>query len=83
MDRSIARLTKKIEKLRVDLSVYNIKGECIQTIVDAYQTSGTYSVLWNGRRKDAIAPSGVYFARLHTLGIKGEQIQTQRMILLK
>lgn len=67
----------------VDLSVYNIEGRFIQKIVNAYQASGTYSILWNSQSGENKLSSGIYFARLHTVGIKNEQIQSQRMLLLK
>jgi hypothetical protein len=67
----------------VDLSIYNVQGQCIQTLVNAYQTGGTYSVQWNGRVNGTAAASGVYFARLNTEGRQGVQSQVQRMLLIK
>ena len=67
----------------VDLSIYNVQGQCIQTLVNAYQTGGTYSVQWNGRVNGTAAASGVYFARLNTEGRQGAQSQVQRMLLIK
>ncbi len=71
------------QSAHVDLSIYNIQGQCIQKLVNGYQTGGTYSVQWNGRYKGIAAASGVYFARLNTEGKKGAQSQVQRMVLLK
>ena len=59
------------------------KVNVIQKLVDAYQTSGTYTVQWNGQVKGITAASGVYFARLYTEGRQGAQSQVQRMVLLK
>jgi len=67
----------------IDLSVYNIQGQCIQNLVDAYQTSGTYAVNWNGQVQGKAAASGIYFARLNAEGKQGAQSQVQRMVLLK
>jgi len=67
----------------VDLSIYNVQGQCIQKLVDAYQTGGTYSVQWNGQIKGIAAASGIYFARLNAAGKQGAQSQVQRMVLLK
>jgi hypothetical protein len=67
----------------VDLSIYNIQGQCIQKLVDGYQTSGIHSIRWDGRTKGGTAASGVYFARLHADGIQGTQSKVQRMVLLK
>ena len=68
---------------QVDLSIYNVQGRCIQKLVDAYQTGGTYSVQWNGQVKGMAVASGVYFARLNAEGKQGAQSQVQRMVLLK
>jgi len=67
----------------VDLSIYNVQGQCIQKLVDAYQTGGTYSVQWNGQVKGMAAASGIYFARLYAEGKQGAQSQVQRMVMLK
>jgi hypothetical protein len=67
----------------VDLSVYNISGQCVQKLVDAWQAGGTYSVQWNGLSDGMTAASGVYTARLLTEGNQGIQIQTRRMVFMK
>jgi hypothetical protein len=67
----------------VDLSIYNIQGERIQTLVRAYQTGGEYNVQWNGKVNGITAASGVYFARLSAVGSQGTNVQVQRMLLLK
>jgi hypothetical protein len=71
------------QAVHVDLSVYNVRGQCIKRLVDAYQTEGTYSVQWNSQIKGATVTSGVYFARLNTHGSQGVQSQVQRMLLIK
>jgi hypothetical protein len=71
------------QSAHVDLSIYNIQGQCIQKLVDTYQTGGTYSVQWNGRVKGKAASSGIYFARFNTESKQGAQSQVQRMVLLK
>jgi hypothetical protein len=71
------------QSVHVDLSIYNVQGQCIQRLVDAYQTAGVYSVQWNGQFKGTAAASGVYFARLNAEGKQGAQSQVQRMVLLK
>ena len=67
----------------MDLSIYNIQGERIQTLVRAYQTGGEYNVQWNGKVNGITAASGVYFARLSAVGSQGTNVQVQRMLLLK
>jgi flagellar hook assembly protein FlgD len=46
----------------VTLSIFNLLGQQIHTIVQAHKPAGTYTVIWNGR--DAAGrsvSSGVYF----------------------
>jgi hypothetical protein len=67
----------------VDLSIYNVQGKRIQTLVRAYQMRGEYNVQWNGKVNGITAASGVYFARLSVEGNRGMNAQVQRMLLLK
>jgi hypothetical protein len=60
---------------RVKLSIFNVKGQLIDTLVDAYQEAGSHSVLWNASDYS----SGIYFYRLHHDG----QTMVRRSILLK
>ena len=59
----------------VTLTVHNLKGECVETLVREYQTPGEYSVSFNA---SGLA-SGVYFYSLTTAGHQ----QKKRMLLLK
>ncbi len=60
----------------VSLSVYDVNGREIASLVNRRLIPGTYSVQWNGAGRS----SGVYYARL----MAGKDFrQTQRMILLK
>ncbi|MBN1406440.1 MAG: CotH kinase family protein [Calditrichaceae bacterium] len=47
---------------KVELSVYNILGQKVVTLVSEYQQSGHYSVQWDA----AGFPTGIYFYRLKT-----------------
>ncbi|MGB3478965.1 MAG: T9SS type A sorting domain-containing protein, partial [bacterium] len=65
---------------RVRLSVYNIEGRLVTTLVDETQSAGDHSVDWNGTDAGhAPVASGVYFYRLDT----GEYTESQKMVLLK
>ena len=60
----------------VTLHVYNLLGEKVATLVNEYQSSGSYrTVSWDARA----FPSGVYFARLKA----GDLTATRRMVNLK
>ena len=64
----------------VSLSVYNIRGKRVATLVDEFKEAGHYSVTWNG---DSVSgekvPSGVYFYRLAA----EDYVSTRKMVLLK
>jgi hypothetical protein len=66
---SLAKATK------VELSIYNILGQRVLTLVNGLMSSGTHSVLFNATR----FASGVYF-----YGIKTQEFQSyKKMMLLK
>ncbi len=62
-------------KANVKLTVYNILGQKVTTLVNTEQSAGEYSVKWDG----ALAASGMYFYKLNT----GETSISKKMILLK
>jgi hypothetical protein len=71
---------------RVELTIHNVLGQNIATLVSEMQPVGEYTVRWNATD----LPGGVYFCRLRTdnrrTGIHGQTaptIQSRKMILLK
>ncbi|MCF7920122.1 MAG: DUF1566 domain-containing protein [Candidatus Cloacimonetes bacterium] len=64
----------------VEFSIYNLKGQKIATLLDDNITSGTHTVIWNGKddNNDPIA-SGMY---LYSLKSSTSRI-TRKMILLQ
>jgi len=68
------------EKQHVTLSVYNVAGQRVATLVDRVMTEGRKSVTWDGRTsRGGPVSTGVYFCRLQV----GEKTLTKKMILLK
>jgi hypothetical protein len=70
------------QTLPVRLSIYNIRGQRIKTLLDGSTdfTIGTHTVVWNGRdNQDRQVSSGIYFYRINA----NEQRITKRMLLLK
>ena len=65
---------------RAELTVYNIKGQKVKTLIDENVTSGEHSVVWNGKNeKGNNVSSGVYFYRIKT----SDGVQSKKMLLLK
>ncbi|MDA3837599.1 MAG: M6 family metalloprotease domain-containing protein [Candidatus Delongbacteria bacterium] len=60
----------------VELTVYNTKGEIVNTLVKTKQDKGNYSVEFNAEYHN----SGIYF---YKLSINGNVSSTKKMILLK
>jgi len=66
-------------KLDVTLTIYNLLGVHVRTLVSEQQGSGFHEVTWDGRDDSNIkALGGAYFYTLQA----GEFTQTRRMILL-
>lgn len=65
----------------VQLTIFNIQGQKIRTLVNDFQTAGTKSVTWNGLDDQGLEiTSGVYFFRLKA----GNEFQkTKKMIFMK
>lgn len=59
----------------VTLIIYNILGEEIISLVNEYQSAGSYEITWEASTQS----SGIYFYRLRS----GDYQQTKKMVLLK
>ena len=65
---------------KVNLTVFNILGQKIRTLVNKLQKVGSYMVSWDGKdEKGRIMPSGAYIYKLTT----GKESQSKIMILQK
>ncbi len=63
-----------------ELTIYNIKGQRVKTLVNDHVEAGEHSIIWNGKdEKDSDVSSGVYFYRLKT----ADGVQNKKMLLLK
>jgi hypothetical protein len=64
----------------VNISIYDVAGRRVRTLVDEHRPAGLFSVQWNGEndRGQSVA-SGVYFYRMRA----GEFVETRKMLLLK
>ena len=67
-------------KSQVELTVYNVLGQQVTTLVNEKLSPGSYEADWDGRSDGGSeVASGIYFYRLHTEAYT----QTKKMILLK
>ncbi|MCB0294917.1 MAG: T9SS type A sorting domain-containing protein, partial [Calditrichaeota bacterium] len=65
---------------RVELSIFDLLGKKVRTLVDERQPAGQYEVRWNGEDADGNALSaGIYFYRMKA----GEQMAVRKMTYIK
>lgn len=65
---------------KVNLSVYNVRGQLVKTLVDGNYAAGDHSVVWNGvdNNNNGVS-SGVYFYKLNNNG----RVEMRKMVLMK
>ncbi len=64
----------------VGLSVYNVRGQLVKTLVDGMAAAGSSSVTWDGTdRSGRSCASGTYFLRLSN----GGEVVTDKLLLAK
>ena len=59
----------------VSLSIYNLQGREVSTLISGNMDAGYHSVIWNADSHS----SGVYFVKM----MAGEYISTQKLMLVK
>ena len=65
---------------QVTISIYNVMGQKVNTIIDETKSAGSHTVYWDGTDKAGkVVSSGVYFYRLQA----GDFIESKRMMLIK
>ena len=68
------------ESAQVEMTIYNILGQRIRTLLDGHQSPGAYSVVWDGRDEQGRSvSSGVYLCRFRAGGFSS----VQRMMLIE
>jgi len=65
---------------KVEISIYNLLGQSVRTVIDEQMPAGNHTVTWDGRNSSGgTVASGVYFYRVQTqFGA-----ETKKMIMLK
>jgi len=65
---------------QVVLSIYDLRGRRVRTLVSEEQSAGTYTVVWQGRDDQGRQlGSGVYFYRIDAPGVS----ERRKMVMLK
>jgi len=64
----------------VRLSIYNIRGQLVKTLMNETKETGRHSIIWNGDDNSANkVSSGIYFYRIET----SSSVETKKMLLMK
>jgi hypothetical protein len=65
---------------QVNLSIYDVRGRVVRTLVDGLEAAGRSSAVWNGRDEDGDpVAAGIYFARLET----GSKVLSRKVMVLR
>jgi len=68
------------EESPVNLSIYNVNGQLVRTLVSEFQARNTYTVRWDGKNQNGVSvASGVYFYRLQAASF----VKTKKLVLLR
>jgi len=64
----------------VKLTIYNILGQKVKTLVEEHESPGYKTVFWDGKNDEGkVVASGIYFYRIEA----GEFTQSKKMVILK
>jgi probable HAF family extracellular repeat protein len=76
-----ARLEYELSQPRgVRVSIYDVTGRLVRTLVDAPQAAGVHPAVWDGRdRNGSDVPSGAYFVRIQA----GAFRHTEKLVLVR
>ena len=67
-----------LKPCNVNLQIYNVKGQLVETLVDAYKPAGNHTTEWNVLEKSGMS-SGIYFYKLSTQ----DNTSVKKMLLLR
>ena len=66
---------------KIELSIYNIKGQKIKTLIQNEYLKGTHSIIWNGAdESNNPVSSGIYYYKLN---VNGKTEVVKKCLLLK
>ncbi len=65
---------------KVNISIYNIKGELVKVLVNETKNPGHHSVVWNGKNShNKTVSAGIYMLKMEC----NEYIKTKKIIMIK
>jgi hypothetical protein len=65
---------------KVNITIYDITGQLITTLLNAEQIQGWHSIVWNGTgQNQQQMPAGIYLSRI----IAGNEVRTSKIMFLK
>ena len=71
---------KSLNPINVELTVYNVLGIKVRTLVNRKQTTGNYSANWDGRDDSGeLLPAGLYYYKIKA----GDFNQTKKMLFIQ
>lgn len=66
---------------KINLSIYNIKGQKVKTLLNGNREVGSHTVVWNGKdSSDKEVSSGIYF---YKLSVPGNRSEIKKALLMK
>jgi len=69
---------------KVEIIIYNLQGQRVNVLANAFQEAGSYSVIWNGENAAGVkVPSGVYVYRMTMNDGNSVRRELRRMVLAK
>jgi hypothetical protein len=72
------------EEAQVQITIFNLKGDHINTVVHQKQTPGEYVFTWKGLDENGHQmASGVYFYQIEIIHDNQRKEQTRKMLMLK
>lgn len=70
---------------RLDLRIFNVRGELVRTLASGHFSAGSHSFPWDGSAERGRAPTGIYFAKATVTDDRGAEITSDvvKMVMAK
>ncbi len=66
----------------VEITIYNVLGKIVRTLVNKKQFPGNHRILWDGKDDSGVeVASGIYFCKLKVSGV--DLVKAKKMVLLR